>query len=192
MKKTLKKPEYYFSFDVETDGPCPGMHSLLSMGCVAFDENGNEVGEWYANFELMENGIEDPATMKFWSENQKYYDATRTWIQHPQEAMTNFAMWVASLDCIPVCVAMPAGFDFSWLWYYCRRYLNYCPFSFSCIDMKTMAWVMLGGNLYRESTKKNWPKQWFSPFKHTHHALDDAREQGHTFMNMLKDLKSRN
>ena len=38
---------------------------------------------------------------------------------------------------------------------------------------------------YRESIKRNMPKQWFGPSKHRHIALDDAIEQGELFMNML-------
>ena len=191
MGKKIMKKDIYFSFDIEADGPYPGDYSMLSLGCVAFDADGTELGSWYANFELLEGASQDPDTMRFWAENQKYYDLTRTWTQNPKEAMTHFVEWVESFDGTPVGVAMPAGFDFTWLWWYSKKFVGRSPFSFSCIDMKTMAWTMLGGNLYRESTKKNWPKNWFSKFKHDHHALNDAREQGHTFMNILKDLRSR-
>ena len=39
---------------------------------------------------------------------------------------------------------------------------------------------------YRESVKRNMPKEWFDPLPHTHEALDDALEQGALFCNMLK------
>ena len=61
---------------------------------------------------------------------------------------------------------------------------EYSPFSFSCIDVKTYASVIL--NLpYRKSGKRSFPKDWFDKKnKHTHVALDDAIEQGHIFMKM--------
>jgi hypothetical protein len=43
---------------------------------------------------------------------------------------------------------------------------------------------VLGGE-YREATKRNMPKRWFDELPHTHHALDDALEQGSLFCNML-------
>jgi hypothetical protein len=38
---------------------------------------------------------------------------------------------------------------------------------------------------YRESTKRNMPRQWFDKLPHNHVALDDAIEQG-ALCNMLK------
>ena len=38
---------------------------------------------------------------------------------------------------------------------------------------------------YRESVKRNMPRQWFDPIPHTHRTLDDAIEQGALFCNML-------
>jgi hypothetical protein len=39
---------------------------------------------------------------------------------------------------------------------------------------------------YRESVKRNMPRQWFDRLPHTHKALDDAIEQGALFCNMLQ------
>lgn len=181
------KKEVFFSFDIEADGPYPGDYSMLSLGCVAFDKEGTELGSWYANFELLEGASQDPDTMQFWALNQKYYDLTRTWTQHPKEAMTHFVEWVESFDGKPVGVAMPAGFDFTWLWWYSKKFVGRSPFSFSCIDMKTMAMCLIK-KPYRDSTKRNWPRHWFSKLPHTHQAEEDAREQGLTFIAMLKDL----
>jgi hypothetical protein len=55
--------------------------------------------------------------------------------------------------------------------------------------MKTMAMVILGTE-YRESVKRNMPKEWFGPAPHTHVALDDAIEQGELFINMLNAARS--
>ena len=45
--------EIYFSIDVETDGPIPGPNSLLSLGAVALDNQGNELGTFYRNFKTL-------------------------------------------------------------------------------------------------------------------------------------------
>jgi hypothetical protein len=54
--------------------------------------------------------------------------------------------------------------------------------------MKSVAMTILGTS-YRESTKKNFPKIWFSADKHTHVAVDDAVEQGRIFCKMLQAAK---
>jgi hypothetical protein len=38
---------------------------------------------------------------------------------------------------------------------------------------------------YRDSVKRNMPREWFSKARHTHVALDDAIEQGQLFCAML-------
>ncbi len=189
MKQSLAfDNSVYFSLDVETDGPCPGLHSMLSLGCVALSPDGVELGDYYVNLTLLPEATLDPKTMEFWAQHQKYYDMTRTWCQTPEEAMPHFAEWVKSFGGSPVAVCMPSGFDFTWVYYYLHRFAGHSPFSFSVLDMKTMAMCMLKLP-YRQSVKKNWPRAWFSKLPHTHVAIDDAREQGQTFINMLKHLK---
>ena len=38
---------------------------------------------------------------------------------------------------------------------------------------------------YRDSSKRNMPREWFDDLPHSHIALDDALEQGAIFCNML-------
>lgn len=182
-----KKSEIYISLDIETDGPIPGPHSMLSLGAVAFDASGTELGAWYQNFDLLEGAAPHPDTQKFWADNPDAYDLTRICTHPPQEAMTNFVNWINSLQGKPVAVAAPAGFDFTWVYWYLIRFTGASPFSFSCIDVKTMVMTMLKLP-YRDSSKRSWKKSWQSGLPHTHHALDDAREQGVSFCLMLKEL----
>jgi hypothetical protein len=51
--------------------------------------------------------------------------------------------------------------------------------------------MALMGCGYRDAVKKNMPRRWFDPHKHTHVALDDAIEQGALFCNMLAEAKQR-
>jgi hypothetical protein len=57
---------------------------------------------------------------------------------------------------------------------------------FSALDIKTYAMALLKGE-YRQSAKRNMPRHWFDPLPRTHHALDDAIEQGALFWNMLRE-----
>ena len=64
------------------------------------------------------------------------------------------------------------------------RFVGESPFSHSAVDIKTYAMALLGTK-FRASVKKNMPPEWFDKLPHTHVALDDAREQGALFCNML-------
>jgi hypothetical protein len=64
------------------------------------------------------------------------------------------------------------------------------PFSYSARDMKSYAMAVLGTE-FRESTKRNMPKDWFDPLPHTHIALDDALEQGALFWPMSHHNRDR-
>jgi len=184
------KQEIYISLDIETDGPIPGVYSMLSLGAAAFDHTGAEISTWYANFDLLPGAEQHPDTMKFWRDNQSYYDITRVDTHAPDLAMMDFTKWVQSLPGAPVAVAAPAGFDFTFVYWYLVKFTGNSVLSFSCVDMKTLAMSLLN-KPYKQSTKRNYPKHWFAAdLPHTHHALDDAREQGHLFMNMLKDLRN--
>ena len=86
----------------------------------------------------------------------------------------------------PVFVGYPAGFDFLFVYWYIKHFGFDSPFSFSALDIKTYAMATMKTE-YRQSTKKNMPKRWFSDAPHTHIALDDAIEQGKLFCNMLEE-----
>ena len=104
--------------------------------------------------------------------------------------MPAYVKWLKSLNGEPVFVAYPAAYDFMFVYWYMMRFVGESPFSFSALDIKTYAMVVLGTN-YRGATKKNMPKEWFDPLPHTHTALDDAIEQGALFCNILAAHRQR-
>ena len=179
--------EIYVCTDIETDGPIPGPHSMLSFASVATDQNGKLLGEFEANLFNLHGASPHPDTAQFWKDNPEAFAATRTNLQLPEVAMQNYAAWIKGLPGKPVFVAYPAGFDFTFVYWYLMKFTGASPFSFSALDMKTMAMVLLGIE-YRRSTKRAMPRKWFSPVqKHTHIALDDAREQSYLFHQMLQE-----
>jgi hypothetical protein len=48
--------------------------------------------------------------------------------------------------------AMPAGFDFTYMFWYMMRFVGRCPFSWSALDIKTLAFA-LTGLPYRKNIK---------------------------------------
>lgn len=189
----MDAPEIYVSVDVETDGPIPGPNSMLSLGAVAFAEDGKELGSFSATLETLPGASGDPETMKWWlaPERTEAWAQARLQPKPPEAAMKQFVNWVEALPGKPVFVAYPAGFDFLFAYWYMIRFVGRSPFSFSALDIKSYAMAVIG-KTYRESVKKNMPKRWFAGLPpHTHNALDDAREQGMLFIRMMRENKAR-
>lgn len=181
----------YVSIDIEVDGPCPGTHAMLSLGLAWRLSPGEEVQTWQRNlFPLTD--CTDSRTMEWWMRRPEAWRAATENPMHPWKAMRDLDEVMSSLSGqgrLPVFVAYPAGFDFSFLYYYVRRYLDSPPwFTFSCVDIKTLAWSHLGDG-YRHATKRNMPSRWFEGApKHTHKASEDAHGQLILFENICKDL----
>jgi hypothetical protein len=179
-------PEIYVSTDVESDGPIPGPHSMLSFASAAFRADKSLVGTFEANLGTLPGAVGDPKTMAWWQTQPEAWAACREKTRDPAEVMPEYVAWLKSLPGKPVFVAYPAGYDFTFVYWYLIRFAGESPFSHSALDIKSYAMALLGTE-YRESTKRNMPKSWFDDMPHTHVALDDARGQGALFCNMLAD-----
>ena len=173
------------STDVETDGPIPGPNSMLSFGSAAYLEDKTLVSTFSANLETLPGASGDPKTMAWWATQPAAWRACREDPQAPETAMKEYVAWIKGLPGKPVFVGYPVVFDFLFVYWYLIRFAGESPFSHSALDMKTYAMVLLG-KPYRESTKRNMPRDWFDKLPHTHRALDDAIEQGALFCNMLR------
>lgn len=177
-------PEIYVSTDIEADGPIPGPHSMLSFASAAFFADKTLVGTFAANLKTLPNAQGDPKTMAWWQTQPEAWAACRANLREPAEAMEEYVAWLKSLPGKVVFVAYPAAYDFMFVYWYLMRFVGESPFSHSALDIKSYAMAVLGTE-FRESTKRNMPRQWFDDLPHTHVALDDAKGQGALFCNML-------
>lgn len=187
----MSKLETFVSVDVEATGPIPGPFSMLNLGAVAYNtQMATEISTFNVNLEEIEGAGWDPDT-KIWWEKQdpQVLKDIRMNLVAPVEAMLQFSAWLKTLPTRPVMVAWPAGFDFTFVYYYLVRFTGKSPLSFACVDMKTMAMV-LTGKPYTECVKSKLPKEWMAnlPPK-THRGLDDARQQGVMMMRMVRDAQ---
>lgn len=178
--------EIYVSTDVEVDGPIPGPHSMLSFGSAAFLADKTLLATFSANLEPLAGACGHPDTMAWWAKHPEAWQACRRDTRDPAEAMTAYVAWLDSLPGTPVFVGYPAAFDFMFVYWYLMRFAGRSPFSFSALDIKTMAMIMLKVD-YRASTKRNMPGRWFDDAPHSHVALADAIEQGRLFCNILAE-----
>jgi hypothetical protein len=182
--------EIYVSTDVETDGPIPGPHSMLSFGSAAYSATKELLSTFTANLETLPQACAHPKTEEWWATQPEAWAACRRNLEDPATAMTRYVTWLKSLPGHPVFVAYPVGFDFLFVYWYLIRFVGESPFSHSALDVKTFAMALLKGD-YRDSAKCNMPKRWFDTLPHSHIALDDAIEQGTLFCNMLNENRGK-
>lgn len=190
---TEKRVDVYFSADVETDGPIPGPYSLLSFALVyagRFDGNRFERPEnlgrsFYRELRPISDSF-DPEALRV---NGLDRDRLCREGDAPEAAMAAAASWIRSQAGAgePVLVAYPLSFDWAWLyWYFMRFAAAGSPFSYSrCFDIKTAFSVKAHVPVSESGRSKLWPVL-SSRRVHTHHALDDAKEQAEIFANLFE------
>ncbi|BAZ09566.1 hypothetical protein NIES4071_13750 [Calothrix sp. NIES-4071] len=178
--------EIYVSTDIETDGPIPGLHSMLSIGSAAYTADKQLVATFTANLETLPGAQGHPKTMKWWSEQPTAWQACRVNPQSPIQVMQAYHAWVKALPGKPIFVAYPAAFDFMFVYWYLINFVGDSPFSHSALDIRSYAMAFLKRN-YSDSGKQNLPTAWLEEASGAHIALDDAIQQGVLFCNLLQN-----
>lgn len=184
--------DVYISADVETDGPVPGPYSLLSFGLVVvgrFDgtrldrATGHETS-FYRELRPISDQF-DPEALEV---NGLDRERLKTDGEDPAVAMGEAYDWVvnAAGNDRAVLVAYPVAFDWSFLYWYFERFSDAgSPFGHSsCLDIRTL-YQAVAGTVFDLSGKQHMPPELLPRLPHTHNALDDAREQGELFANVL-------
>lgn len=182
----MKRDQVYISIDVEADGPIPGAFSMLSLGAVSLTLERGVYGRFSRNLHPLVGAQVDPDTMRWWHQRPAAWAKCREELWHPAPSMRDFRDWIAAQGSKPVCIAYPAGFDWTFLYWYLQRYLGASPFGFTCLDIKSYASALLHLP-FRDTVKRNLPPAWFSKkAKHSHVAVEDAEEQAELWLNMLR------
>lgn len=152
-----------YSVDVEADGPCSGLYSMVQVGAVkvtpALDTT------FFSTLK--------PITDHFIDEALASCNLTRAQtLQYadPQQAMIDFRDFVLTTTVgRPVFISDNPGFDWQFVNYYFHYYLGENPFGFSSRRI---------GDVFSGLTK-DWRGasrfKKFRTFPHTHNALDDAK-----------------
>jgi len=89
--------ELYVSTDVETDGPIPGPHSMLSFASAAYWSDKTLVNTFTVNLETLTGAQPHPDTMNWWNQHRDAYEATRRDMLAPTEAMRRYVFWLKTL-----------------------------------------------------------------------------------------------
>lgn len=185
----------YIVTDIETDGPDPGLHSMLSLACVACDAMGRRLGHFTTNLQALPGHTADPGTLAWWQTEAAAWAALQHDAVPAQEGMDRFVAWVRGFGPGAVFVSYPLIFDGAWVDWYLRRFaairLLRAPRSathlFEGGGLDLASFVMgRTGLSYRACTAKQYPQAWFGGNPHSHVALDDAEGYAHLLGRVLR------
>lgn len=160
----------YILVDVETDGPCPGLYSMISLGAVVVRGDLSET--FYAEF--------GPISSQYVDEALAVSGHTReqTCEFPPAEiGMLAFDAWVVkNSNGRPRFISDNNGFDWQWVNYYFWKFLGRNPFGHSSTNL---------GSLYKGLVRSDFKNfKHLRQTKHTHHPVDDAKGNAEALLAM--------
>lgn len=164
----------YISVDIEADGPCPGVASMLSLGAVNVS---NTRQTFYGEFR--------PITQQYNEESLKFSGFTREQsMEFPPavDQMRLFDTWltnVAEGDRL-VFVSDNAGFDWQFVNYYFHSFLGRNPFGHSSLSLTSLY------KGYRQDMRASF--KYMRKTKHDHNALNDAMGNAEAFAKLLRKM----
>lgn len=181
----------YFSADVESSGPAPGIHNLLSVGLTLvrrFEGRYQLLDDFYLEMRPVFPGYHEPAMAihKLDAERLKKEGVP------PKDAMARIAQWVKqrqkSVKERPIFVAHNAPFDWMFIaWYFAYTEVPN-PFGHSALDLKAFAMGELKIPWNQTSLKQiaaMLPGLQERNLEELHHAGADARYQAEVFAALM-------
>jgi DNA polymerase III alpha subunit (gram-positive type) len=153
----------YIVVDVESDGVCPPLYSMVCFGAVKIDDKLNK--KFY--------GKVKPISVVYDAEALKVSGISRE--QHlefdtPEEVMRNFAEWLGLVSIgNPVFISDNPAFDWQWINYYFHKYYGSNPFGHSARRIGDL----YCGLMKDAGVNRIW-KQKYRKTVHTHNPVDDA------------------
>ena len=161
-------------FDVESDGPIIGYHSMISFGAVVLKEGLKEtfyselkpIGDNYVKDALAVSGFTREDTLKFKDAElvMKEFD---NWLLKINPTNDRLNFWSDN-----------NGYDFPWIQWYCLTFNGINRLGHSSNNIRN---VFNGMNRDMKKSFKHLRKT-----KHTHNALDDAIGNAEALLAMSK------
>lgn len=163
------------SVDVESDGPCPGKHSMVCFGAVIVESGFQRtfygqvkpISDIYIPEALAISGFSREEHLKF---------------ADPYDTMLEFDLWLnKNIEGRPILFSDNNGYDAAFINYYFHMYLDRNPFGWSSANI---------GSLYKGVSKNMYAKfTHLRDTKHTHHPVDDAKGNAEALLKILNGMK---
>lgn len=169
-----------FVVDVEADGPCPGLYSMVSFGAVRVQREPHDCFFY---------GKTAPNGTRFNPEALAACNTTREQhltYENPEVVIRRFSDWLkANSTGKPIFISDNPAFDWQWLNYNFHLYLGENPFGFSARRIGDF-YAGLQKDFFAASRWKRLRKT-----AHTHHPVDDARGNVEALISMADTNKVR-
>lgn len=150
-----------FVVDVEADGPCPGLYSMVCFGAVKVTP-GLEHTFYGQTHPIADAFVPEALAISGFSREEHLA------FEDPEKTMREFAAWVEETSHgRPVFISDNPAFDWQFINYYLHRYCGVNPFGYSARRI---------GDLYC-GMEKNFFASWKHLRKttHDHHPVNDAK-----------------
>lgn len=183
-KPTRKSATPLYSLDVEADGPCPGLYSMLSFGLVPLDDPSRA---FYAELAPISERFEEGALNACGFTRQQTLEFTPADV-----VMARFLRWLENEPGAGrrVIWSDNPAFDWQFFNYYCHNFLGHNPFGHSARRIGDFT----AGMACDPRETGSWKR--LRTEKHTHNALDDARGNAGALVAILnqahQQLRQRN
>src|SRR4051794_13800277 len=160
----------WFVVDVESDGPVPGRHSMVSFGAVLVEPTLSKT--FYGQTRpISDEFIPDALAVSGHSRDQ------HLGFEDPAAVMARFGKWLAETSSgRPVFVSDNVAYDWQWINYYFHQFAGGNPFGYSGRRI---------GDLYCGMVKDafaSWKQ--LRKTTHTHHPVDDAKGNAEALLAM--------
>lgn len=166
----------FIMVDVEADGPCPGMYSMVSFGAVVVRPGLKDT--FYACTQPLEDASWDANALAVSGVSRGDHLA----YPHPAIAMEDFRSWLFRVSQRQhMFVSDNNGFDWQWINWYFWKFCNSNPFGHSSTNL---------GSLYKgivRDTFKNFKH--LRKTKHSHHPVDDAKGNAEALLYLRDEMR---
>lgn len=165
----------WISVDVESDGPIPGVYSMVCFGAVVVEEGLDRT--FYGQC-APDSCLHIPEALKVSGfsrqEHMKFPSAVDT--------MKEFRAWLENIGPDVRFVSDNNGYDFMWIAYYLWRFAGGNPFKHTSTNMNSLF------KGWKKSTKANYKRfrRKVATTRHTHHPVDDAKGNAEALLEMKK------
>lgn len=158
--------------DVESDGPCPGLYSMVCFGAVVVEPG---LTRTFAGKTKPISDKWDPEALAISGYSRNEHAS----FSEPKETMDQFKDWLNSLNDKPVFISDNLAYDWQFINYYFHLFCGKNPFGFSGRRIGD-----LYAGLYKD-LRVSWKN--FRKTKHDHNPVNDAKGNAEALLK-LKEL----
>jgi hypothetical protein len=160
--------------DIESDGPVPGLYSMVSLGAVVVEPSLQRT--FYAQFRPISDGWVPEALAVSGHTREECME-----FPSPEKGMNEFASWLAKNGGNrPMFVSDNNGFDWMFVCWYFWKFTGGCPLGHSSTNL---------GSLYKglvQDMSKNFKH--LRKTRHSHHPVEDAKGNAEAMLHLKDEL----